>query len=33
VEHAEQAVEQVALRRGVVVTGVLAPAVVRMGAR
>jgi hypothetical protein len=32
VKHPEQAVEQVALRRGMAVTGVLAPVVVRPGA-
>jgi hypothetical protein len=32
VEHPEQAVEQVALRRGVAVTGAPAPVVVRPGA-
>jgi hypothetical protein len=32
VKHPEQAVEQVALRCGVAVTGVLAPVVVRAGA-
>jgi len=33
VKHPEQAVEQVAPHRGIAVTGVLAPVVVRAGAR